>query len=188
MSNLSLKTLFIAAFGAGALVACASYSDGHSDAATDSAIAIEQPNLVSLAASQENLSTLVTAVKAADLVDTLSGEGPFTVFAPDNAAFDKLPEGTVSTLVQPGNKETLQSILTYHVVSGEVSAADLIELINSSDGMARVETVNGGSLSAKLADGKVILTDAKGNMSTVTATDIEASNGVVHLIDTVVMP
>lgn len=146
------------------------------------------PTIVGLAVGSDQLTTLVAAVKAADLVDTLNSAGPFTVFAPTNAAFDKLPEGTVGTLLLPENKATLSSILTYHVVSGEVMAADLIKAITDNDGKYEVPTVNGGSLIAKIVDGEVFLKDAKGGMSKVIATDLDASNGVVHLIDSVVMP
>lgn len=180
------KLLIAAAFGAVALSACANH--GYSDDADQMTATTEQPNIVALAASQDNLSTLVAAVKAADLVDTLSGSGPFTVFAPDNAAFEKLPAGTIDTLLLPSNKATLQSVLTYHVVAGEVRAEDLVALITSNGGTAMVSTVNGGKLSARVENGNVLLTDAKGNTSTVTSTNIDASNGVVHLIDTVVMP
>jgi uncharacterized surface protein with fasciclin (FAS1) repeats len=148
----------------------------------------EVGTIVSVAAANENFSTLVAAVKAAELVETLNSAGPFTVFAPVNAAFDKLPEGTVTTLLKPENKEMLTSILTYHVVSGEFNAAAVIKAINDNDGAFEVKTVQGGILTASLNDGKVILTDVKGNVSTVILTDVKASNGLVHAIDAVVMP
>lgn len=148
----------------------------------------EVVTIVSVAATNENFSTLVAAVKAAELVETLNSAGPFTVFAPVNAAFDKLPEGTVATLLKPENKEMLTSILTYHVVSGKFNAAAVVQAINNNNGAFEVKTVQGGMLTASLKDGKVILTDVKGNVSTVTITDVEASNGLVHAIDTVVMP
>lgn len=144
--------------------------------------------VVDVAAGNPDFSTLVTAVKAADLVGTLSGKGPFTVFAPDNAAFAKLPAGTVDSLVQPAQKATLSGILTYHVVAGKVMAADLVGLIRKGGGKAAVQTVNGGTLTASLAGSNVVLTDAKGGTSTVKTTDLRASNGVVHVIDTVLMP
>lgn len=133
-------------------------------------------------------TTLVAAVKAAGLVETLSGTGPFTVFAPTNAAFAKLPAGTVETLLKPENKATLTSILTYHVVPGKIAAADVLAAIKAGGGKAELTTVQGGKLTGSIVDGKVILTDAKGGTSTVTATDIMESNGVIHVIDTVVMP
>ena len=149
----------------------------------------EAQTIVAIAAGNEDLSTLVTAVTAAELVDTLNSEGPFTVFAPPNSAFAKLPEGTVESLVQPAQKDTLTGILTYHVVSGEVMAADLVAAIEGTeDGTFEIETVNGAILTASIVDGAPVLTDTAGNVSNIIATDIDASNGVVHLIDTVVMP
>jgi uncharacterized surface protein with fasciclin (FAS1) repeats len=138
-------------------------------------------NIVGLAVATPDLSTLVTAVKAASLVDTLSGAGPFTVFAPTNAAFAALPAGTVDTLLMPENKATLSGILTYHVVAGKVMAKDL------SNGQI-IKTVNGAELKVEIAGGKVMLIDAKGGKATVAKADIEASNGVVHVIDAVVLP
>jgi uncharacterized surface protein with fasciclin (FAS1) repeats len=146
------------------------------------------PTVVEVAMSNKDFSTLVAAVKAADLVETLNGEGPFTVFAPVNAAFAKLPEGTVESLLEMENKATLQGILTYHVVAGSFKAADVLAAIKDSDGSFAVSTVQGGTLLASLNDGKVILTDEKGNSSTVIMTDVEAANGVIHAIDSVVMP
>ncbi len=146
------------------------------------------PNIVEVASSNENFSTLVAAVQAADLVETLQGAGPFTVFAPTNAAFEKLPEGTVTTLLEPENKGTLAGILTYHVVAGKLDAAAVTAAIEAGNGTAEVETVSGGTLMVMVQDGNVVLKDEQGNISTVTATDVEASNGVIHVIDTVVMP
>ncbi len=148
----------------------------------------EQQNIAEIAMSNDNFSTLVTAVQAADLAETLSSEGPFTVFAPTNDAFAKLPEGTVATLTQPENKEKLSGILTYHVVSGEYMAEDVIKAINDNGGSFTIPTVQGGSLTATLENGKVVLTDATGAKSTVVMTDVDASNGVIHAIDAVVMP
>jgi uncharacterized surface protein with fasciclin (FAS1) repeats len=136
----------------------------------------------------ESLSTLVAAVKAADLATMLSEPGTYTVFAPNNAAFDKLPAGTVETLLKAENKEKLKGILTYHVVPSKVDASTLIAAINDSNGKYVITTANGGELTASLKGDSVILTDASGNQSTVIATDVDASNGVVHIIDTVVMP
>ena len=144
--------------------------------------------IVGVAASNENFSTLVAAVKAADLVETLNSEGPFTVFAPTNDAFGKLPSGTVETLLKAENKGTLTSILTYHVVAGKFEAADVLNAIKKNNGSFTIKTVNGENLTASLKDGKVMLKDAKGNYSTVILTDVGASNGVIHAIDTVVMP
>jgi len=144
--------------------------------------------IVEVAVSNENFTTLVAAVKAADLVATLNSEGPFTVFAPTNEAFAKLPEGTVESLLKEENKATLTSILTYHVVAGKFQAADVLKAIKSNGGKFEITTVNGSKLTAHLKDGNVMLTDAKGNMSTIILTDVDASNGVIHAIDTVVMP
>ncbi|WP_420427683.1 fasciclin domain-containing protein [Algiphilus sp.] len=145
-------------------------------------------SVVAVAMASEAHSTLVTAVKAAELVDTLQGEGPFTVFAPTNAAFNALPEGTVASLLEPANQEKLQGVLTYHVVAGKLKAKDVLAAIEKGDGEAMVETVAGGSLTVSLDDGNVVITDGQGQTATVTATDLKAKNGVVHVIDTVLMP
>lgn len=145
-------------------------------------------NIVEVASGNENFSTLVTAVTAAGLGETLMGDGPFTVFAPTNDAFAKLPAGTVETLLKAENKEKLKSILTYHVVAGKFDAATVIDAIKSNNNKYTVETVNGAKIDLSLKDDKVILTDATGAMSTVTMPDVAASNGVIHAIDSVVMP
>ncbi|QLG44177.1 fasciclin domain-containing protein [Costertonia aggregata] len=145
-------------------------------------------DIVDIAASMDDFSTLVAAVKAADLVETLKSDGPFTVFAPNNAAFDKLPEGTVATLLKPENKETLTAILTYHVVSGKVMAADVVKAINDNGGSFTAKTVQGGEITIALSGKDVMLTDEKGGKSKVIVTDVSASNGVIHAIDSVVMP
>jgi uncharacterized surface protein with fasciclin (FAS1) repeats len=145
-------------------------------------------DIVDIAAGADDFSTLVVAVKAADLVSTLKSEGPFTVFAPLNSAFAKLPQETLAALLKPENKGQLSSILTYHVVAGEFNAKDIIAAINSSGGSFTVKTVNGGELVATLSNGNVILTDEKGGVSAVTKTDVDASNGVIHVIDSVVLP
>jgi uncharacterized surface protein with fasciclin (FAS1) repeats len=148
----------------------------------------EEKTIVGVAAGNKNFTTLVAAVKAAGLVDILSSTGPFTVFAPVNSAFGKLPEGTVASLLKPENKELLTAILTYHVVAGEFKAAAVIKAIKDNNGKFVITTVQGGTLTASLKDGKVILTDVKGNVSTIIITDVAASNGVIHAIDSVVMP
>jgi uncharacterized surface protein with fasciclin (FAS1) repeats len=145
-------------------------------------------NIVENAANSADHTTLVAAVKAAGLVATLEGAGPFTVFAPVNSAFDKLPAGTVETLLKPENKDQLAKILTYHVVAGKMSSHDLVKLIKSGGGKAVVKTVEGGSLTAMLKGGKVILTDEKGGTATVTIADVYQSNGVIHVIDSVLLP
>ena len=145
-------------------------------------------NIIENAVNSKDHTTLVAAVKAAGLVETLSGPGPFTVFAPTNQAFDKLPKGTVETLVKPENKQMLTGILTYHVVSGKMSAEDLMKAIKDGGGKATLKTVSGGTLTAMQKGKKIELTDAKGGMSTVTIADVFQSNGVIHVIDTVLMP
>ncbi len=164
-----------------------SNDEGSSDSATSTEVnevdeqATQSQDIVALAIATPDLSTLVTAVQAADLVETLRGEGPFTVFAPTNAAFEALPSGTLDTLLQPENQAQLQAVLTYHVVAGEVMSSDL------SDGQV-VETVQGNSLTVSIRDGNVYLQDATGNEVQVVTADVKASNGVVHLIDGVVLP
>ncbi len=147
-----------------------------------------QKTVVDVAAGSKDHSTLVVAVKAADLVSTLQGKGPFTVFAPTNDAFAKLPKGTVENLLKSENKATLAKILTYHLVAGNLDAAAVVKAIKDGKGKVTLKTVSGGSLTASLKNGKVILTDEKGGIATVTATDLKAGNGVVHIIDTVLMP
>ena len=147
-----------------------------------------QKTVVDVAVSSKDHSTLVVAVKAADLVSTLQGKGPFTVFAPTNEAFGKLPKGTVENLLKTENKATLAKILTYHVVAGNLDAAAVVKAIKDGNGKVTLKTVSGGTLNASLKNGKVILTDEKGGIATVTATDLKAGNGVVHVIDTVLMP
>ncbi len=144
--------------------------------------------IVENAVNSADHTTLVAAVKAAGLVEALSGPGPFTVFAPTNAAFAKLPAGTVETLVKPENKAALAGILTYHVVAGRVSAAELIDLIKKGGGKAELTTLNGGKLTARVVGGKVVLTDAKGGTATVTQADVFQSNGVIHVTDAVSIP
>jgi len=146
------------------------------------------PNLVQAAAANDDFETLVAAVQAADLAGALSGDGPFTVFAPTDTAFDALPAGTVQTLLQPENKGALTSVLTYHVVAGRVSAHDLIGLIQAGDGHARITTLGGETLIARLNNGNVVLTDGAGRQVLVTATDINTSNGVIHVLDRVLLP
>ncbi len=145
-------------------------------------------NIIENAVNSKDHTTLVAAVKAAGLVETLSSAGPFTVFAPTNAAFDKLPAGTVGTLVKPENKSTLTTILTYHVVAGKYNAKDIAKLIKDGNGSAMLKTVQGGTLTAMMKGKSLVLTDEKGGMSTVTIADVNQSNGVIHVIDTVLMP
>ncbi len=145
-------------------------------------------NIVENAVNSKDHTTLVAAVKAASLVETLQGEGPFTVFAPTNAAFNKLPEGTLETLVKPENKAKLQSILTYHVLAGNHSVAAIEKDINEGNGKATYTTVNGGTLTAMMKAKKVVLIAENGGMATVTIADVNQSNGVIHVIDSIVLP
>lgn len=149
---------------------------------------LDTKTIVANAAASKDHTTLVAAVQAAGLVDTLNGPGPFTVFAPVNAAFAKLPAGTVDTLLKPENKAALQGVLTYHVVPGRVSAADLAGLVRAGGGKATLTTVAGGTLTASDMGGRLMLTDAKGGMSHVTIADVNQSNGVIHVVDAVLLP
>ena len=144
--------------------------------------------IVENALNSKDHTTLVAAVKAADLVDVLSSEGPFTVFAPTNAAFDKLPKGTVETLVQPENKDKLQTILKYHVIAGKFNAKDLEKLVKDGKGKAAIKTVSGGTVTAWKKGKNVYLTDENGNSAKVTISDVNQSNGVIHVIDAVLLP
>ncbi|WP_423804695.1 fasciclin domain-containing protein [Olleya marilimosa] len=145
-------------------------------------------NIVENAVNSKDHTTLVAAVKAAELVDVLQSEGPFTVFAPTNAAFDKLPMGTVDTLLKPENKEQLQTVLKYHVVAGKWNAKEILTLIEKGDGKAVINTVSGGSLTAWKKGKDVYVTDENGNSAKVTIADVNQSNGVIHVIDTVLLP
>jgi len=145
-------------------------------------------DIIDNAVNSKDHTTLVAAVKAAGLVDTLKSPGPFTVFAPTNAAFAALPAGTVDTLLKPENKPMLSGILTYHVVSGKFDAAAISKMIADGKGMASIKTVAGGTLVAKSAGGKVTVTDEKGGVATVTIADVYQSNGVIHVVDKVMLP
>jgi uncharacterized surface protein with fasciclin (FAS1) repeats len=145
-------------------------------------------NIIQNAVNSDDHTTLVAAVKAAGLVDTLQGPGPFTVFAPTNEAFAKLPAGTVDTLLKPENKDMLTKILTYHVVAGRLSASDLRKEIKAGNGEATLKTVSGGTLVATMQGNNIVLKDEKGDMSTVTISNVNQSNGVIHVVDTVLLP
>lgn len=145
-------------------------------------------NIVENAVNSKDHTTLVAAVKAADLVDVLASKGPFTVFAPTNKAFEKLPEGTVQNLVQKENQSKLQHILKYHVVSGNWSANAIAKLIKEGNGKAKIKTVSGGTLIAWYKDGNVYVSDENGNSAKVTIADVNQSNGIIHVIDTVLLP
>ena len=145
-------------------------------------------NIVENAVNSKDHTTLVAAVKAAGLVETLMSAGPFTVFAPTNAAFEKLPAGTVETLLKPENKSTLTAVLTYHVVAGRLDSKEIARLIKEGNGKAEVTTVQGGKLWLWMKGNKLMIKDEKGGMSTVTTKDVYQSNGVIHVVDAVVLP
>ncbi|MXO52248.1 fasciclin domain-containing protein [Erythrobacter gaetbuli] len=191
-----MKKLTIALASAASLaIAACSDPVEETSPAEDTAMADQMANetaaagtIVEVAQGNPDFSTLVSAVTAANLGETLSGDGPYTVFAPTNDAFGKIPEATLTELTT-NDTETLGSILTYHVVQGNVDAATLTKAIeDAGEAGYTITTVNGGTLTAKVVDGNVVLTDAAGGTSTVTATDVAASNGVIHVIDTVLMP
>jgi uncharacterized surface protein with fasciclin (FAS1) repeats len=172
ITNMNLKSLALTLFAATAILTSAS----------------AQKTIVDVAVGSADHTTLVAAVKAADLVATLQSAGPFTVFAPTNAAFAKLPAGTVASLLKAENKATLAKILTYHVVAGSFDASAVINAIKAGGGSAKLKTVSGGSITASVKEGKVILTDENGASATVVATDLKGSNGLIHVIDSVVLP
>jgi uncharacterized surface protein with fasciclin (FAS1) repeats len=170
----------VALIGAVPLAACATMGDMNQPRA--------QANIVQVAAGSPDHTTLVAAVTAAGLADTLSGPGPFTVFAPTDAAFARLPAGTVDSLLQPANRAMLQGVLTYHVVPGRIMATDAVAAIRAGGGTAQLTTVQGGTLTARLMGGNVVLTDERGGRATVVATDLAATNGVIHVTDAVSLP
>ena len=151
-------------------------------------VSAQQKDVVDIAIGSPDHTTLVAAVKAADPVGTLKSKGPFTVFAPTNDAFGKLPAGTVETLLKPENKAKLAGILTYHVVAGNLMASDVVAAIKKGKGKAVVTTVNGGKLTITMMGDKVMITDANGNSAHVVAADLKGTNGVVHVIDSVLLP
>ena len=182
--TLGLRSLaLVAALAAG--TASAAYA---ADPMVGGAPMSASKTVVENASAAKTLTTLVAAVKAAGLVDTLSGPGPFTVFAPTNAAFDKLPPGTVDKLVQPDMKATLTKVLTYHVVAGKMDSAAIAKAIKDGGGMANLKTVEGGTLTAKMDGEKLVLIDEKGGGAVVEIADVYQSNGVAHVVDTVLMP
>lgn len=178
-----------AAFSLLALGACAQQASTTTEEPPQAAeVVAPSGTIVDAAIASPDHTTLVTAVQAAGLVETLSGPGPFTVFAPTNAAFAKLPAGTVESLTQPANRAALTRILTYHVVAGRVGAADLGAQIDAGGGRATLTTVQGGALTATRDGQSIRLTDAAGGSALVTTADVAGSNGVIHVVDTVVMP
>ena len=151
-------------------------------------MSVSAQTVVDAAVSNKDFTTLVTALKAADLVGALSGKGPFTVFAPNNDAFSKIDAGTLGDLLKPENVKALSNILTYHVVSGKLMASDVANALKSGNGKVDLKALNGQTITAISKDGKIYLEDSKGNMSEIIATDVAGSNGVIHVISSVVMP
>jgi uncharacterized surface protein with fasciclin (FAS1) repeats len=182
-----MKKLIIAAFALAA-IAVAPKTYAQTDPMVGGAPMYPTKNIVENAVNSKDHTTLVAAVKAAGLVETLESAGPFTVFAPTNDAFDKLPAGTVATLLKPENKATLTKILTYHVVAGRLSAADLMAKVKEGKGKAELTTVEGGKLWVMQKGKKLYLVDEKGGKSWITIPDVNQSNGVIHVVNTVLMP
>ena len=185
--NIVRKSLL--ALSATALIAGGAFAASHaSNPMVGGAEMMADKTIVENASNAPNLTTLVAAVQAAGLVETLQGEGPFTVFAPTNEAFEALPDGTVDTLLMEENKDQLTGILTYHAVAGNVMAADAMKMVEDDGGEHTVETVNGATLTLKKDGENLTITDQAGNTATVVTADVKQSNGVVHVIDTVLMP
>jgi uncharacterized surface protein with fasciclin (FAS1) repeats len=174
------------AFAGAALLASAVYAAGNPVVGGQEMLPTK--NIIQNAVNSADHTTLVAAVKAAGLVDTLSSAGPFTVFAPTNTAFGKLPEGTVDNLLKPESKDTLVKVLTYHVVAGRLSADDLAKQIKAGNGTATLKAVSGGTLWAMMHGKSIMLKDEKGGMSMITQSNVFQSNGVIHVVDTVLMP
>lgn len=195
---MNLRMLSVALASAVSLAACSTgsmYSGDSMGAASaganpmvGGAAMLRTRDIIDNAVNSADHTTLVAAVKAAGLVQTLKGAGPFTVFAPTNSAFAKLPAGTVDTLLRPENKGTLTTVLTYHVVPGRIDAAELARRIRAGGGNATLATAQGGSLTARMRGDDVVIVDAKGGTSVVTTADVIQSNGVIHVVDTVLMP
>ena len=182
------KTLVMLMLVAASMTVAASTAFAQENPMVGGAAMFSTKDIVDNAVNSADHTTLVAAVKAAGLVPTLKSKGPFTVFAPTNAAFDKLPAGTVEMLVKPENKEMLTKILTYHVVAGKYDSKKLMKLIQKGGGTASLKTVSGGTLMAMMSGNSIVLKDEKGGTSNVTIADVRQSNGVIHVIDTVVMP
>ena len=185
---MNLKKSILASAAVAVLALTSLHASAQTDPKVGGAEMYPTKTIVENAVNSPIHKTLVAAVKAAGLVDTLNSAGPFTVFAPTDAAFAKLPAGTVDTLVKPESHDTLVKILTYHVVPGKISSQDLVKMIKEGHGKATAKTVEGEDLTFTLAGKKIMITDAKGGMATVTVANVYQSNGVIHVIDTVLMP
>lgn len=183
-----MKKTFLTTLAVAALAITSLTANAQRDPEVGGAAMYPTKTIVENAVNSPIHKTLVAAVKAGGLVDTLNSPGPFTVFAPTDDAFAKLPAGTVDTLVKPENKDTLDKILTYHVVAGKISSKDLVKMISKGGGKATLKTVQGEDLTATMSGGNIMLIDTKGGMATITTADVFQSNGVIHVIDTVLMP
>jgi uncharacterized surface protein with fasciclin (FAS1) repeats len=183
-----MKKTFLATLAVAALAITSISAHAQKDPEVGGAAMYPTKTIVENAVNSPIHKTLVAAVKAGGLVDTLNSPGPFTVFAPTDDAFAKLPAGTVETLVKPENKATLDKILTYHVVAGKINSKELEKMIKKGGGKATLKTVQGEDLTANMSDGHIILTDAKGGTATITTADVYQSNGIIHVIDSVLMP
>jgi len=186
----ALKTAAAAALALSAIAAAPTIAQSMNDktVVVGGAPMYPSKNIVQNAVNSKDHTTLVAAVKAAGLVDTLMSPGPFTVFAPVNKAFEKLPKGTVETLLKPANKGTLTAVLTYHVVAGKLSADDLMSMVKAGGGKATLTTVQGETLTVMEAGRKLEIIDSKGDKSIITIADVNQSNGVIHVVDTVLLP
>jgi uncharacterized surface protein with fasciclin (FAS1) repeats len=182
-----MKSHLLLALSAFALLGLSAVAAQH-DPMVGGAAMFPTKDIIDNAVNSADHTTLVAAVKAAGLVDTLKGPGPFTVFAPTNEAFAKLPSGTVDTLLKPENKDMLSKVLTYHVVAGKLSTADIQKMIKAGNGKAELKTVSGGTLTAMEHGGKIMLKDEKGGMSTITIANVFQSNGVIQVVDSVLLP
>ena len=182
MTSFKLSSLAVA------LVISATAVTAYAQVMVGGAAMLASKDIIDNAVNSKDHTTLVAAVKAAGLVDTLKGPGPFTVFAPTNAAFGALPAGTVDGLLKPESKAALTKVLTYHVVAGKMDAASLVQAIKSGGGKAMLKTVSGGTLTAMVMGGNVMVTDESGNSAKVTIADVTQSNGVIHVVDKVLLP
>lgn len=185
---MNIKFHRLAAVTLAAALSAGAYSAMAASVMVGGAPMLPTKDIIDNAVNSKDHTTLVAAVKAAGLVDTLKGPGPFTVFAPTNAAFAKLPAGTVDALLKPESKDALTGVLTYHVVAGKLDAAELKKEIKAGKGMAELKTVAGGMLIAKTSHGKITITDEKGGVAHVTIPNVYQSNGVIHVVDKVLLP
>ena len=188
MKSIAISFIFAIAVLVGGSLSASAQMMGSENSNGGGASTYKTKDIVDTAMGSPDHTTLVAAVKAAGLVDTLKGKGPFTVFAPTNAAFAALPAGTVDTLLKPENKGTLTKVLTYHVVAGKLDSKAVAKAIQKGNGKATLKTVSGGTLTAMLDGSNVVLMDEKGGRSVVTAVDLKSSNGVIHVIDAVLLP